>query len=154
MLSEYTVPGVAVESPHARDLAMQWIDTKKELVAACGWCTYAGVVAITPDDDLFMAEIKELLDRIVNGIDEAPNRVRYTMNGFVIAVGAYVKPLLRQSKSVARKIGVVSVDMGETACKVPLALAYIEKIESLGRVADADGGDAVARTLRTRGIAR
>ena len=28
----------------------------------------------------------------------------------------------------------VSVDMGETACKVPLATEYIEKIERLGRV--------------------
>lgn len=134
MLSEYTVPGVAVESPHARDLALQWIDSKKELLAACGWSTYSGIIATTEDDDLFLSEIKELLNRVVNQIDEAPNRVRYAMNGFVIAVGGYVKPLMRQAKSAAKKIGVVKVDMGETACKVPLALAYIEKIESMGRV--------------------
>jgi len=28
----------------------------------------------------------------------------------------------------------VEVDMGDTACKVPLALAAIEKIEAMGRV--------------------
>jgi len=31
-------------------------------------------------------------------------------------------------------IGVISVDMGDTACKVPLALDSIEKIETAGRV--------------------
>jgi len=56
------------------------------------------------------------------------------MNGFVIAVGTYVRPLLKEAKEAARKIGEVSVDVGETACNVPLATAYIEKIEAAGRV--------------------
>jgi len=134
MISEYTVPGVAAESPHARDLALKWIDSKQESIAACGWCTYAGVVATRPDDQLDLDEIKGLLQRIVAEIGEAVNRVRYCMNGFVIAVGTYVKPLLRQAKAAAKKIGKVEVDVGDTACKVPLASEYIEKVESLGRV--------------------
>ena len=36
------------------------------------------------------------------------------MNGFVIAVGTYVKPLLKQAKASARQIGDVSVDLGDT----------------------------------------
>jgi len=36
--------------------------------------------------------------------------------------------------TVRREIGTVSVDMGDTACNVPLATAYIEKIEAAGRV--------------------
>lgn len=134
MISEYTVPGVAAESPHARDLAMKWIDSKKESVASAGWNTYVGVIAVTPDDELDLGEIKGLLDRVVAQIDAASGRVRYTMNGFVIAVGAYVKPLLKQAKAAAKKVGTVSVDMGDTACKVPLATAYIAKIESAGRI--------------------
>ncbi len=63
----------------------------------------------------------------------AANRVKYTVNGFVIAVGAYVKPVVKQAKTTARKLGKVDVDMGGTACKVPLALEYIEKIEKSGR---------------------
>ena len=35
---------------------------------------------------------------------------------------------------VAGKIGKVHVEMGGTACKVPLATAYIDKVESKGRV--------------------
>ena len=134
MLSEYTVPWVAVESPHARDLALKWMKSKNENIASCGWCTYAGIVTTTPDEDLDLVEIKDFLNVVVKEIDSAQNRVRYTMNGFVIAVGAYVKPLLKQAKQAAKKIGLVSVDMGDTACKVPLASAYIEKIETAGRV--------------------
>jgi hypothetical protein len=56
------------------------------------------------------------------------------MNGFVIAVGSYVAPLPKQAKSAAKTIGVVSVEMGDTVCKVPLASACIDKIEAAGRV--------------------
>lgn len=133
-ISEYTVSWVATESKHARDLALKWIKSKNESIASSGWCTYAGVVATRPDDELDLDEIKGLLQQIVDGIDNAPNRVRYTMNGFVIAVGSYVQPLLKQAKAAAKKIGIVEVNMGDTACKVPPALPYIEKIEKAGRV--------------------
>ena len=134
MISEYTVPAVATESPIAVDLALKWMDSKKESIAACGWCTYSGVVATRPDDELDFDEIKQLLGRVVERIDEAPNRVRYCMNGFVIAVGSYVKPLLKQAKATAKKIGKVEVEMGNTSCKVPMATEYITKIEKAGRV--------------------
>jgi 3-methyladenine DNA glycosylase AlkD len=133
MIAEYTVPWVTVENPHGHDLAMQWIKSKKEYVASSGWCTYSGLVGTKPDDALDLAEIESLLGTIVKGIKSAQNRVRYTMNGFVIAVGSYVKPLSKQAKATARQIGVVSVDVGDTACNVPLATAYIDKMEAAGR---------------------
>jgi len=135
MLSSYTVPGVAAESLRARELALKWIKSKNELVALSGWSTYAGIIAMLPDDELDQAEIKKLLDQVVKQIDTAPDRVRYAMNGFVISVGSYVKPLLKQAKTTAKKIGVVTVDcLADTACKVPFATAYIEKVEAAGRV--------------------
>jgi len=134
MISEYTVPWVTVENPLARELAVEWIGSKKEHLAASGWCTYSGLVATKPDATLDVAEIERLLERVGKEIGGAPNRVRYTMNGFVIAVGSYVKPLLKQAKTTAQQIGEVSVDVGETACKVPLATASIAKNEAAGRV--------------------
>ena len=56
-----------------------------------------------------------------------------TMNGFVIAVGSYVLPLMKQAKATAKKLGKVDVEMHGTSCKVPLATEYIEKIEKSGR---------------------
>jgi 3-methyladenine DNA glycosylase AlkD len=134
MISEYTVPWVTAESPFARELALDWIDSKKEHVAAAGWNGYGGMLAIRSDAELDLAEVRSLLARVEKDLAKAPNRVRYCMNGFVIAVGAYVKPLTAQAKATAKKLGVVKVDMGGTACKVPPALATIEKIESMGRV--------------------
>jgi len=134
MVSEYTVPWVAVENMLARDLAIQWIKSKKEHVASSGWCTYSGLVATKADGALDLSEIEDLLSTVVKGIHSAQNRVRYTMNGFVIAVGTYVKPLLKRAKTAAHEIGAVSVDVGDTACNVPLATAYIEKIEASGRM--------------------
>ncbi|HKF46190.1 MAG TPA: DNA alkylation repair protein [Terracidiphilus sp.] len=134
MVGEHTIPWLAVEHPQARELALKWIDSKKEHVASAGWCTYGGLVTIKPDADLDLAEIERLLDRVVNEIGKAQNRAKYRMNEFVISVGGYVKPLLAEAKAAAKKIGAVKVEMGNTDCKVPLATAYIEKIEGMGRV--------------------
>lgn len=133
MICEYSVPGVVNESRHSRDLAMKWIKSKQEKVASAGWNTYAGIVALKPDDELDFKEIESLLKLIENNIDNAANRVRYTMNGFVIAVGGYVKPLAAKAKSTAKHIGKVEVDVGDTACKVPLATEYIDKMVKSGR---------------------
>jgi 3-methyladenine DNA glycosylase AlkD len=133
MVSQYTIPWLAVENPNARDLAVAWIASRKEHVAASGWSTYSGLVMTKPDDTLNLAEIEDLLDSIVKGVGKAQNRVRSTMNGFVIAVGAYVAPLKKQAKQAAHQIGDVSVGVGDTDCKVPLATDYIAKLEASGR---------------------
>lgn len=134
MISEYTVPWVATESEHARSLALAWMDSKQESVASSGWNTYSGHVTVTPDEELDLAEIKTLLKRIEREIGTATGRVKYTMNGFVIAVGAYVVPLSKQAKALAKKLGKVEVEMGDTSCKVPLAGEMIAKVEKAGRL--------------------
>ena len=60
------------------------------------------------------------------------------MNGFVIAVGSYVRSLTDLALQTAQKIGEVSVDVGDTSCKVPYAPDYIEKVQKKGAVGNAD----------------
>lgn len=134
MVSEYTVPWVATESEHAHSRALRWMKAKRESVATSGWNTYSGYVAVTPDDELDLDEIEGILERIEGGIDSAMNRVRYTMNGFVIAVGSYVEPLSKRARATARRLGEVHVEMGGTSCKVPLATEVIAKVEKAGRI--------------------
>jgi len=55
------------------------------------------------------------------------------MNAFMISVEVYVLPLSRHAKATAKKLGKVEVGTHGTSCKVPLATAYIEKIEKTGR---------------------
>ena len=80
-----------------------------------------------PDNELDIALIKKLMQRIIKEIHSAPNRVRYTMNGFVIGVGGYIKELTKEAIEVSKKIGDVYVDMGGTACKVPSARRLYKK---------------------------
>lgn len=127
MLSEYTVAGVAAESRYARELALEWIDSTREMTATCGWSAYANYATITPDDLLDLDELRALLRRVETTLHSERNRVRYTMNSFVICVGAYVPELREEAEATAEKVGKVHVDVGNTACKVPDAKEYIRK---------------------------
>ena len=133
-ISEYTVAWVAAESEYGWELGMKWIDSPKENIASAGWNTLSGVIAMKPDTELDIALIKKLLQRIIKEIHSAPNRVRYTMNGFVIGVGGYIKELTKEAIEISKKIGDVYVDMGGTACKVPSAPDYIKKMEARGSI--------------------
>jgi hypothetical protein len=134
MISEYTIPWLTVDHPKAREVALEWMDSKEPNLAASGWSSYAGLLSVKSDDLLDLREVERLMDRVVKEIGTAPNRVKYNMNYFVIAVGCCVKPLSKQAKTVAKQLGQVKVDMGETECRVPAATAYIEKAEKAGKV--------------------
>jgi 3-methyladenine DNA glycosylase AlkD len=129
-----TVPWIAAESNHGWELAMEWIDSKKESVATAGWTTLCSLVSIRDDADLDLAELKRLLQRVETSIQGAPNHVRYAMNSFVIGVGCYVKELTDTAMKTAKTIGKVTVDMGNTACKVPFAPDYIKKVQQRGTI--------------------
>ncbi|OKL38647.1 DNA alkylation repair protein [Pontibacter flavimaris] len=132
-LSEHAVAGVAAESDYGWELALQWIESPEESIAAAGWATVIHLLSIKPDEELDLPHLQRLLKRVADTLQQQPNRVRYTMNGFVIAAATFVPQLAEQAKTVARQVGKVQVDMGGTACKVPDALAYIEKVEQRPR---------------------
>lgn len=134
MISEYTVPWVAAESAYGWELANKWIDSGDPGIASSGWATLSSLVSITPDEKLEIKALEKLLDRVKKEIHKAPNRVRYTMNGFVISAGSYVPALTAKARQIGREIGKVQVEMGGTACKVPEAVAYIEKVEKAGKL--------------------
>ncbi len=104
MVGEYTVPWVAASGPHGRDLALKWMDAKAESIASSGWATYRSLVSTRDNADLDLAEIKKLLTRVEKSIHAQPNRVRYAMNDFVIAVGGYVKPLSDAAMATAKSL--------------------------------------------------
>ncbi|MFD1738040.1 DNA alkylation repair protein [Bacillus salitolerans] len=134
MVAEYTVAQVAAEGDYALELAREWMKSDDEMLAVCGWSTYANYLSITPDEKLDFAEIRSLLNEVKTTIHEERNRVRYVMNGFVISVGTYVPELTDEAKKVADSIGKVQVDVGNTACKVPVASDYIKKVEEKNKV--------------------
>lgn len=134
MLCEYTVPWVASGSPHGQELALEWIESKKENVAAAGWATLSSIAATKDDVDLDLPLFKKLLQRVGKTIHQQPNRVRYVMNGFIIAIGSYIASLTDLALKTAKDMGPVVVDMGGTSCKTPNAAEYINKVKKRGAI--------------------
>lgn len=134
MLSEYTVAWITSESSYAWELGLKWITDEREGVQSAGWSTLSNFIALTKDESLDLKVIDQLLRQINNDIHTSLNRVRYTKNGFMISVGAYITALTETALQVAEHIGKVQVNVGETGCKVPLATDYIKKVIEKERV--------------------
>lgn len=133
-IASYVVAPIAAGSPAGWDLALDWIDSRKELENIAGWATLSAIASVRPDSELDLDKYRELLARVEQTIHAAPDAVRYHMNGFVIAVGSYVASLTKLATQIAERIGEVQVDMGDTDCQVPCAAAYIRKVEARGMI--------------------
>jgi len=118
-ICQYTVPWVAAEGRYGYELAMEWIDAKEEPIAAAGWSTLSHLVSLKPDSELDIKTLRSLLGRVEKTIHTSANRVRYNMNCFIIAVGAYVIPLTEEATATAKKVA-------------PDALTYIKKSKDRG----------------------
>ena len=132
-LSEFAVPWVASETKYGFELGLKWIQSDVERIACAGWATLSSYAAVHEDKNLDIEKYSELLDFVGDNIHQAQNRVRHVMNGFVIAIGTYITSLTDKAYSIGTKIGTVTVNMDGTACKVPLATEYINKVIANGR---------------------
>ena len=126
-----TVGWVAAGSPHGWEMALKWIDSPKENIAEAGWSTLSGLVAIKRDEGLDVTALRKLIERVRRTINDAPDRGRYAMNGFLIAVGSYVKGLTDFAIETGEQIGPVMADLGNNSCQIPYAPDYIRKVEKV-----------------------
>jgi 3-methyladenine DNA glycosylase AlkD len=133
-LPAFTVPWVASGSKHGWDLALQWIESKQEMIAATGWWTICSLMAIKPDEELDLPALKKLLKRVEKEIQQERNHVKDAMNDYVVALGSFVISMKDIAIKAGEKIGPVTVDQGDTACGTPFSPDYIRKIESKGRL--------------------
>ena len=126
----YMVPWVASAGPHGREMALVWIESKDETIATAGWQTYGSIVAIKDDAELDLAEIKSVLQRVAKAIHQQPDRLKWAMNGFVIAVACHVKPLHPLAVATASGIGKIAVAQAGKCSTIPFAPEYINKVEA------------------------
>lgn len=133
-LGEFTVPWVAAETEFGFKLGLKWIKSDREQIAATGWATLSYYASVNRDEDLDIKSYKNLLDNVEKNIHQKQNRVRHTMNAFVIAVGTYIEELTERSMEIAKNISKVEVFLGDTSCKVPLAKDYINKSIENGKI--------------------
>lgn len=142
--------GIARQGAAGRKLMPKWMASRAEWPAATGWMMLAGLLpeggVVTP------AEAREHLATITKEIHDRPNRVKYSMNTALIALGAFIPGLEEEAVRAARQIGQVEVDHGLTNCETPLAEPYIRKSAAHARakVSKTAGNQAPKRKPKRR----
>jgi len=133
-LNEFTVPWVAAETSFGFHIGMKWMQSDRENIAAAGWVTLSYYAAVNQDSSLDIRAYERLLDKVEQEIHQSPNRVRHTMNGFVIAIGCSIGELTEKALQISERVGTVEVEMNGTSCKVPSAEVYIRKVIDKGQI--------------------
>lgn len=118
--------GVVACSAHARELMETWVESDEEWLGSAGWSVLARL-AMDPASGLSDEVYDGYLETIRTTIHSRKNRVRYAMNGALIAIGLRSPALRARALEVAGAIGKVEVDHGETSCKTPDAAESILK---------------------------
>lgn len=124
---DYLVKYVTVKHPDAKSLADKWMKSKKEYVIRCGYHTMANLVK--EQDPYTVEEMRGFVDTIKANIHKAPNRGKEGMHNALIAIGGHPK-LKAYAITAAKAMGPVDIDHGETNCKTPDPVEYIEKIHA------------------------
>lgn len=130
-LSSYVITDAfssyASKSPLARAKIDEWIDSDVEWLGQAGWSLLAQVAR--DDASLPDSYFEPYIDRIVRDLHTSQNRVRHSMNGALIAIGLRNAALEAKATAAAKQIGKVVVDHGQTDCKTPDAIAYMQKVK-------------------------
>ncbi len=103
-----------------------WMKSKEESHRELGY----GIVGVRLKNDpesISDADAEKILATIEKGIHRSPNWARYAMNGALISIGVFKPTLRKKAIAIAKRVGRVEVDHGDTSCKTPDAVSYIEK---------------------------
>jgi len=118
--------GLLARSPIAEERMRAWMKSPDEFPREVGY----GILGARLKDDpasVSDADAEKVLATIEKEIHRSPNWARRAMNGALISIGVFKPALRKKTIEAAKRIGKVEVDHGETSCKTPDAVSYIEK---------------------------
>jgi 3-methyladenine DNA glycosylase AlkD len=125
--TEYFTKMIA-PAPFALAKAEAWMRADHEWIEYAGWGLLGHIASA--DTTLPDSFFQPYLDWIERDIHTAKNRVRHAMNYVVINLGTRSETLREPTEALARRIGTVQVDHGQTNCTTPDALSYMERIRA------------------------
>ena len=134
MISGFIVAVTLAETDFAQEVADKFIASGNELVMSAGWSCYKWLIGSRKDTEFSRNKILSMLEAVEKQIHTQPNRTRYAMNGFVIAVGVSFIPLHEEAMRTAERIGEVSVSLGKGTCSVLNAFDRIKSETDKGRL--------------------
>lgn len=128
-LSNYVITdefvGLVKRTAFRQKKAEKWHTARREWTGRAGWHLIGQLALHEPalPDSYF----ERYLGEIETGIHAQKNRVREAMNNALMAIGLRDEHLQEKALAVAKAIGPVEVDHGETNCQTPDAAATILK---------------------------
>lgn len=117
---------LVARGPVADATMRAWMKSKEEYPREMGY----GILGVRLRDDpesISDADAEKILATIEKEIHRSPNWARYAMNSALISIGVFKPTLRKKAIEAAKRVGKVEVDHGETSCKTPDAVSYIEK---------------------------
>ncbi len=118
--------GLAAKTAHTQTVMEDWMRSDEEWIGRTGWLMLANQV-MDENSPLTEEALEAYLQTIEREIHGRKNRVRDAMNTALIAIGIRSPALHEKALAAGERIGKVEVDHGDTACKTPAAVPYIEK---------------------------
>lgn len=113
-------------SPIAEETMRAWMTSPGEFHREMGYAILAVRLRDNPAS-VSDADAEKVLATIEKEIHRSPNWARYAMNGALISIGVFKPALRTKAIEAAKRIGKVEVDHGDTNCRTPDAVPYIEK---------------------------
>ncbi len=107
------------KTPFARDLAVEWMDSKDPVRRCCGYGLLYELGKDKRDKELTDAFFKKYVERIRKTIRDEENWVRNAMNTSLLSIGKRNLALNKATLKAAKAIGPVDVDYGDdNSCEV------------------------------------
>ncbi|MHB1132915.1 MAG: DNA alkylation repair protein [Chloroflexota bacterium] len=119
------VAGFASKTSLARAKMEEWLGSPRLWTAYAGWNMLARLAL--DDKELPNDYFAAYLPLVERDVHRDRNRLSHAMNGALIAIGTRNENLKQAALAAAGRIGKVHVDHGDTYCKTPEAVPYIEK---------------------------
>ena len=117
---------LVAQTPFVFNKFEKWSRSKAEFVGQVGWRLLSYLAS--HDHDLNNAFFIEQIRTIESEVHPRANRVRHSMNGALIGIGARNATLRKRATAAANRIGTIQVDHGQTNCTTPAAVPYIDKM--------------------------
>jgi 3-methyladenine DNA glycosylase AlkD len=116
---------LVAKSRLARSRLEAWVASDGEWRESAGWVILARLAE--SDKSLKDSFFEPYLSKIETQIHRSKNRVRHSMNMALISIGLREGPIAERALAVAKKIGHVIVDHGDTLQETPHAALFIRR---------------------------
>ncbi len=135
VIDNYALAGelgdLIARSPLLMDVHNIWRFDAGEWRSAIGWRM---VSALASKGNVSLDAGRAYLSEIEAGVASAPNRTRLAMNSALIALGGYNPALYGAVVACVGRIGPIQVDHGDTGCKTPDPVVYMQKMRARQKV--------------------